>query len=135
MNKEPIAKAPKGRPSRTPIGKRNVLTVNGKDENYVYRVVNDKGDRIAMFEDAGYELVEAAEVRVGDKRVERGSAIGSKAEVSVGQGDKAFIMRIAREFYEEDQAAKEQHLKLQEEAIKQEALKNSDYGSVGLGSR
>lgn len=135
MNKEPIAKAPKGRPSRTPIGKRNVLTVNGKDENYVYRVVNDKGDRIAMFEDAGYELVEAAEVRVGDKRVERGSAIGSKAEVSVGQGDKAFIMRIPREFYEEDQAAKEQHLKLQEEAIKQEALKNSDYGSVGLGSR
>ena len=135
MNKEPIAKAPRGRPQRTPVGKRNVLTVAGKDENYVYRVVNDKGDRIAMFEDAGYELVDAAEVRVGDKRVERTSSTGSKAEVSVGKGDKAFVMRIRKEFYDEDQAAKEQHLKLQEEAIKQEALKNADYGSLGVGPR
>lgn len=135
MNKEPIAKAPRGRPTRTPIGKRNVLTVANKDENYVYRVVNDKGDRIAMFEDAGYELVDASEVRVGDKRIERVSAIGSKAEVSVGQGDKAFVMKIPKELYDEDQLAKEQHLKLQEEAIKQEALKNADYGSVGVGPR
>ena len=34
-NKEAIAKAPSGRPQRTPIGTRNVLTVEGKDPNYV----------------------------------------------------------------------------------------------------
>lgn len=135
MDKEPIAKAPKGRTTRTRIGQRNVLTVSGKDENYEYRVVNDKGDRIAMFEDAGYELVDASEVRVGDKRITRTSPTGSKAEVSVGQGDKAFVMRIKKEWYKEDQEAKEFQLKKQEEAIKQEALKNADYGSVGVGSR
>ena len=57
QEKEPIVKAPSGRVRRIPLSGRNVLTVQGKDPNYAYRIVNDEEDRIARFQDAGYELV------------------------------------------------------------------------------
>jgi hypothetical protein len=126
--KETIAKAPKSRISRTPVGQRNVLTVSGKDPDYEYRIVNDTGDRIATFQDAGYELVEASSVRVGDKRVNSPTPQGTKAQVSVGQGDKAFVMRIHKDLYKEDQEAKLQRVRQLEETIKTPS--GGDYGSV-----
>lgn len=126
--KETIAKAPRARKSRTPVGQRNILTVSGKDPDYVYRIVNDTGDRIAAFEDAGYVIEEAAAVRVGDKRVNRTSPEGTKAQVSVGNGDKAFVMKIHKDFYQEDQEAKLQKVRQLEESIKNPS--GSDYGSV-----
>jgi hypothetical protein len=84
MRNRTIEDSPSGRPKRTPVGTRNKLTVQGKDPNYVYRIVNDVGDRIQQFIDAGYEIVEAKDVRVGDKRVETASSEGSQAQVSVG---------------------------------------------------
>lgn len=116
--KEVIAKSPSGRAKRTPVGVRNILTVANKDPNFEYRIVNDTGDRIAAFEDAGWELVEANAVRVGDKRVERTTPEGTKAQVSVGKGEKAFVMRIPKEFYKEDQEAKLQRVRQLEESIK-----------------
>ena len=95
------------RPKRTPINGRNILTVSGKDPNYVYRIVNDVGDRIEIFKERGWELVEAKDVRIGDRRVEGAGALGSKAQASVDKtGTKAFLMRIKNEWYEEDQADK-----------------------------
>jgi hypothetical protein len=126
--KDTIAKAPKSRISRTPVGQRNVLTVSGKDPDYEYRIVNDTGDRIATFQDAGYELVEASSVRVGDKRVNSPTPQGTKAQVSVGQGDKAFVMRIHKDLYKEDQEAKLQRVRQLEETIKTPS--GGDYGSV-----
>jgi hypothetical protein len=126
--KETIAKAPKSRISRTPVGQRNILTVSGKDPDYEYRIVNDTGDRIATFQDAGYELVEASSVRVGDKRVNNPAPEGTKAQVSVGQGDKAFVMRIHKDLYKEDQEAKLQRVRQLEESIKTPS--GADYGSV-----
>lgn len=135
QEKEPIAKAPRTRTARTPVGQRNVLTVHGKEEGYVYRVVNDRGDRVPQFEDAGYEIVEAAKVRVGDKRVNRVAPSGSKAEVSVGGGDKAFVMRIKKEWYDEDQAKKEAYNKRVEQTTKEDALKNADFGTFDLSRK
>lgn len=129
-DKETIAKAPQARVKRIPIGTRNILTVKGKDPNYVYRIVNDDGDRIEAFKDAGYTLVEAADVRVGDKRVNSTSPEGTHAKVSVGGGQKAYVMRILKEFYDEDQAAKMAEVKRQEDAIKQQP--SSDYGGVKI---
>ena len=65
MTKESIAKTPRGRTTRSPVNQRNILSVKGKDPGYVYRIVNDTGDRIQMFEEAGYELVDASAVTVG----------------------------------------------------------------------
>jgi regulator of protease activity HflC (stomatin/prohibitin superfamily) len=132
MTKEVISKSPSGRTKRTPIAGRNVLTVNGKEPGYVYRVVNDAGDRIAQFLDAGYELVSADSVTVGDKRVNQATAEGSKAQVAVGKGDKAFVMRIKDEYYKEDQAAKQAHVDRLEQSIKQNASSVADYGTLDI---
>lgn len=118
------------RVKRTPIGSRNVLTVTGKDPDFEYRIVNDSGDRIQQFLAAGYELVEGKDVSVGDRRIDSPTAEGTKAQVSVGVGQKAFLMRIRKEFYEEDQLAKAEHVKKLENSIKNPG--SGDYGKVEL---
>lgn len=120
------------RPTRTPISGRNVLTVRGKEPGYTYRVVNDQGDRVAEFLDRGYELVEATTVRVGDKRVNATTPEGTKAQVSVGKGEKAYVMRIKQEWYEEDQKAKQVQVNELEAAIKQTS--SADYGDIKIGT-
>lgn len=130
-NKEAISKAPSGRPQRTPVGTRNILTVKGKDPNYEYRIVNDVDDRVAQFLEAGYELVDDETVQVGDKRVNAPTSLGSKKEISVGQGVKGRVMRIKREWFEEDQARKLAHVAEIERATKEKAL-DGTYGELKL---
>lgn len=118
---------------RTPINGRNVLTVSGKEPGYIYRVVNDVGDRIQQFLEAGYELVAGDAVKVGDRRVNSPSAEGSKAQVSVGkQGEKALVMRIREDWYKEDQAAKQAENSRLEQSITQTLTGKADYGSVKI---
>lgn len=130
--KEAIAKAPERRVTRAALGTRNVLTVQGKDPDYQYRIVNDVGDRIQGLQDLGYEIVESKSVRIGDKRVGNPTPEGSKAQVSVGGGDKAFLMRQRKDWYEEDQAAKQEQVNKTEAAMKQEALNGADYGKLTI---
>ena len=127
--KEAISKAPAGRVTRTPVSQRNILTVKGKDPNYEYRIVNDVEDRITQFQEAGYEVVQSESVDVGDKRAASGTSIGSAKTLSVGQGTKAYVMRIKKEWYEEDQRAKLKQVDLQEASIKQKAL-DGNYGKI-----
>lgn len=127
--KEAISKAPAGRVTRTPVSQRNILTVKGKDPNYEYRIVNDVEDRVTQFTDAGYEFVQDEAVEVGDKRVSSGTNMGSVKQMSVGGGTKAYVMRIKKEWYEEDQRAKLKQVDLQESSIKQKAL-DGNYGKI-----
>lgn len=121
------------RPKRTPINGRNVLTVQGKDPNYVYRIVNDVGGRVDMFKEAGYEMVLDKDVKVGDRRVNSASAEGSNAQVAVDKsGTKAFVMRIPKEWYEEDQRAKQERVNELEQTIKKDALSKNDLPSGKL---
>lgn len=131
VEKEAISKAPVGRVTRTPVGQRNILTVKGKDPNYEYRIVNDVEDRIAQFQEAGYELVPDDAVDVGDKRVSQGTSVGSKKVFSVGQGTKAYVMRIKKEWYEEDQRAKQRRVDAQESSIREKAL-DGTYGKLDI---
>lgn len=115
------------RPKRTRINGRNILTVSGKEPGYVYRIVNDVGDRVEMFKQAGYELVESEAVQVGERRVNSASALGSKAQVSVDStGTKAFVMRIPKEWYDEDQRAKQSDVDELERTIKKDALSKNE---------
>ena len=129
--KEAISKAPVSRVTRVPVSQRNILTVKGKDPNFVYRVVNDQDDRIAQFIEGGYELVDNDSADVGDKRVSQGTSVGSKKIFSVGQGTKAFLMRIPKEYYDEDQARKQKFVSAQEATIKEKAL-DGNYGSLEI---
>jgi hypothetical protein len=131
MEKNSIAKAPSGRVKRTPITTRNVLTVEGKDPEYHYRIVNDDGNRVQMFINAGYEIESASNIQVGDKRVGQASAEGTKAQVVVGQNQKAFVMKIHKDYYEEDQQAKQEKVTSLESSTKQKAL-DGTYGKLDI---
>jgi hypothetical protein len=131
-NKELISKAPSGRVKRTPVSGRNRLTVQGKDPNYVYRIVNDEEDRIARFQEGGYELLQDEAVKVGDKRANQTSSEGSVKQLSVGGGKKAFVMRIRKDWYEEDQKAKAAQVDAIEATTKKKAL-DGRYGTLTIG--
>lgn len=111
MAKEQAAKVPSGRIKRTPIGVRNRLSVADQDPNYHYRVVNaydadgNPTNKVEARLAQGYEFVNG--VQVGDSRVDSPSSLGSATEISVGKGARAVIMRIPKEYYDEDQAAKQ----------------------------
>ncbi len=131
-NKELISKAPSGRVKRTPVSGRNRLTVQGKDPNYVYRIVNDEEGRIARFQEGGYELLEDEAVKVGDKRANQTSSEGTVKQLSVGGGKKAYVMRIRRDWYEEDQKAKQAQVDALEATTKKKAL-DGRYGTLTIG--
>lgn len=101
-----------------------------KDPNYVYRFVNDTGSRIANFQAAGYEIVKDDELTVGDSRVFDPSDLGSGKKVTSNDGTVSYLMRIKKEYYEEDQAAKQNYINETERAMKQQATQSADYGTL-----
>lgn len=122
------------RPHRTPLGTRNRVSVKHKDDGYHYRTVNCNlerdPERVQDFLDQGYEIVSKQESGpIGDKRVDNSTAPGSVGEFSVGQGTKAVLMRIRKDWYDEDQRAKQQLVDDSEQTVKRE---NADYGSVAV---
>jgi hypothetical protein len=121
------------RTKRTPInGARGVLNVRGKDPAYSYRIVNDVDTRVNDFLERGYEVVTDQGVTIGDKRVAIPTQPGSVVEMSVGQGTKAVLMRIKKEWYEEDQSAKQQQVDQVEVQMKAETRKDGNYGSIKI---
>jgi len=103
------------RPRRTPIGKRNRLTVEGRDPNYHYRIVNDVDGRVQDLLDQDYEIV--LDAKVGDKRVNDPSSLGSAKQISVGNGVKAIVMRKRKNWHEDDQALKQKEIDDLEESM------------------
>jgi len=120
------------RTQRTPLANRSVLGIKGKEPGYVYRIVNDTGDRVASFQEQGYEIVTDSSITIGDRRVGRASQDGSPVQVAVGNGVDGFLMRIKEEFYKEDQAYKEQKLLELEQSMRKEAKDISDYGNLKI---
>lgn len=131
-NKELISKAPSGRVKRIPVSGRNRLTVQGKDPNFVYRIVNDEDDRVARFTEGGYEPVQDEAVKVGNDRASAASLVGSVKHFPVGGGKRGVLMRIRKDWYEEDQKAKAEVVDQQEATIKKKAL-DGTYGSLKVG--
>lgn len=112
------------RVQRKPLFQRGPQSINGtKDPNYVYRFVNDTGSRIHNFQQAGYELVKDDELTVGDSRVQDASELGTSKRVISNDGTTSYLMRIKKEWYDEDQKAKAQAIDEQEAAMRQEAAR------------
>lgn len=121
------------RPRRTPIGQRNRLSIRNKEDGYFYRIVNSNlesdPERVQALLDQGYELVPADKAgKVGDSRVDNPSTLGSSSLISVGQGTKAVVLRIRRDWYDEDQRAKQAEIEAQEATMK----RASDYGDIKI---
>lgn len=96
------------RKERTPVnGERDILTVKGKDPNYEYRFVIDRPGRIQRFLDGGWEVV-TEDLEVGQKAVDTPSGkVGSAVTKHAGGGQTYILMRIPKEWYDEDQQAKQ----------------------------
>ena len=120
---EKTTQAQVSRPRRTPIGKRNRLSVENKDPNYVYRIVNDLDGRVQDMMDRDYEIVHTAEV--GDKRVDAISSLGSAKQISVGNGLKAIVMRKRRDWHDDDQALKQKEIDDLEASMNEAAKKGT----------
>lgn len=114
------------RPKRTPLGARNRLTFGEQDPNFVYRVINDQDDRLKAAQEAGYEFV-MGDGQLGDTRVAEGGKVDSRISKPVGNGVRGFLMRIPREYYEEDQKAKADRIDATERAMKPNPAKG-EYG-------
>jgi hypothetical protein len=114
-------------------GTRNVLNISGKEPGFVYRVVNDVGDRIEQLKSIGYEIVEDQSVQVGDRRIANPTKEGSPVKVSVGGGVQGYVMRIKQEWYDEDAAKKAAHVDSIEKGLVRDAKDQSDYGKITVG--
>ena len=129
MAKETVKSA---RVVRKPLFKRGPQTVIGeKDPNYEYRFVNDTGSRVHVMQQAGYEFVTEGDLSVGDNRISDASDLGSNKKVISNDGTVSYLMRIKKEWYKEDQAAKAALIDEQEAAMKQQASQGFT-GSVKL---
>lgn len=132
MTKEAIAKAPSGRARRPSLTPKGRMYVAGKDPDYEYRFVNNVDGKVEQRAEDGWEVVTKAELKqVGDKRVDSPSSEGASQEVYVGHGHKAVLMKLRKDWYEEDQAAKQVAVDQRENATKQEAL-DGHYGKLTI---
>ena len=128
---------PKRPPERNEIGAsrisykdRHQLKVKGMDvDNFQYRIVNSDdsryADRIATMQARGYTICNSGE-QIGDEHGTAASNIGSAAGRPVGGGTKGILMRIPKEFYTEDKAAKQADVDRTEEGMVDKELQNSD---------
>lgn len=124
------AKVSSKRTERKSLFQRGPQSISGdKDPNFVYRFVNDTGSRVSNFQQAGYEMVQDTELLVGDSRVFDPSDIGTGKKVTSNDGTVSYLMRIKKEWFDEDQAKKDAYTKETEAAMKKEASQGM-YGRI-----
>ena len=122
---------------RHPIGaKRDVLTVQNPDKDYIYRIVNDNPGRINRFKEAGYELVENAVL--GSSHADGSQANAGVVSKDVGKGVTAYVMRQRKDWYDQDQAAKQQRINEAEDGMRKKKVNPNEstdgtYGEVKIG--
>lgn len=118
------------RPKRVPMGTyRDILSVLGKDPDYHYRWVSDvshRGNRILRLQMAGYELATSEGLTVGEPMVFKTQEGGSIVRQPDGKsGNYLYLMRIPREFYEEDDERKQQEISNVEQQMYSEVEEGS----------
>lgn len=119
-------------PKRIPVfeAKRNAISVTDQDPNFEYRIVNDVNDRIQLFQRGGWEIVDSgATFEAGEA-----SQVGSVEARSVGGGVTGYLMRIKKEWYDEDQAKKARVIQEEEDHITKTGKYDEDgaYGAVKI---
>lgn len=114
---------------RVPVsGNKDILTVEGKEEGFVYRWVLKLGNRVEKFMRGGWEVV-THEVCVGDARAASPTPLGSVVEATSGDRN-LILMRIPDMYYKEDQDSKEAELRATEEAMGKDV--DGGYGSIKI---
>jgi hypothetical protein len=119
------------RKERTPVnGNRDILTVMDKKTDREYRWVLDTPGRIQKFNDGGWEVV-VDELKVGERAVDSGSKLGSAITTSRG-GQTLVLMSIPKEWYDEDQLAKQEKVDAVEATMQRELAAGRIEGQPGF---
>ncbi|MEA2038868.1 MAG: hypothetical protein U9N82_03440 [Thermodesulfobacteriota bacterium] len=118
------------RPVRVPIGTRNKLRYPER-KGYVRRVVSDADDRIEMFQNAGWKVVEGKDPG-GDPGVGDASQLTMTTSKPVGGGITGVLMEIPESFYEEDQAVKQKRIDRIEDSMRGDGKTEGQYGKVEI---
>lgn len=111
-----IQEAKAGRLHRAPVGGfRDILTVEGKDPDFVYRWVADEseeGNRIFRYLKGGYEFSPSEDISTGEAHVykSKNNEVGNVVRVPNGARGHLYLMRIRRDWYEEDQRKKSERV-------------------------
>lgn len=111
-------------PLGSPTQKLTIRDYGGQLDGYVPRWVNDKGARISQALQGGYEpVLKDDRIAAGAAGEDRNSDMGSWVSQIVGTKEdgspmRAYLMRIKREWYDEDQKAKQKQVDAIDEAIK-----------------
>jgi hypothetical protein len=128
------------KPKRVPVsGARDILNVNDMKETHKYRWVNDIDNRIQRFQDAGYQFV-TADGKLEDDRPIAGeeslhnTSTRSKGVVfkNVGKGTVSYLMAIPKEYYKDDQDAKQERIDKTESALRNASGQDGRYGDVDI---
>jgi len=124
------------RPTRTPVsGNRDVLTVYNKEDGFVYRWVLDRGNRVEIFKQGGYEVAPDSGLVVGDARLATTNEHGASVIAKGHEGQPLVLMRIKKEWYQEDQDVKQEEVEATDKAMKEARRNRADgqYGSFYMG--
>ena len=110
---------------------KTIVALREKDPNFQYRFVNDIGSRIHQMKEAGYEFVTDDDMVVGEARVSDPTSQGSAKRVVSKDGTVSFLMRQKKEWFDEDQKAKQDRVDELEQSMKNEASQGM-YGSIKI---
>ncbi len=118
-------------------GTEGKLRVNHEIEGYHLHIFNDTPGRIDQALDVGYEFVSPNEVGgVGVNTVSRNTDIGDKIRFLVGTDGNnpqyAYLMKIRKEFYDEDQQAIQERVDATDAAIRQGKLTKEGHTTEGF---
>lgn len=109
---------------RIPFGGHRTKLQTDPIKGYVCRWFNDTEDRIKRAEDAGYEFVKPNEIgMIGEGEIlEDNSDLNSKVSKIVSRGRdnpmRAYLMKIRQDWYDEDQADKEERNRMVDDALR-----------------
>lgn len=111
---------------------------------YKLHWVNDIKDRIITHEEAGYEFVNAGEVKLNSLVTAANADLGTRVSKVVGTKENgepmhAYLMKIKQEWYDEDQQAKQALVDESDKALRggfgiSGADNSNFYGGVKVGS-
>ena len=129
---------PRGRPKKAPVRKRNRQKLDGgrfklttpQIPGFALRWVNDVKDRLLQFTTHDdwehvmkHEISPDGTPEVGDPNVTPGLQVGEKVARVVGFGDGkpvyAYLMKKRQDYYDDDQAEKEEEIAEVEKQLQQ----------------
>lgn len=131
-----VAREDSGRQVRVPLGvSRSKLSVPARP-GYIRRWVNDLEGRLQHALQGGYQYVEDQSLQIGSQdidNVNRDLGVRVSRVVDRTTGQKAYLMEIKQEFYDEDQREKAAKIAVTQDQIRRGRIETDAHRYVPKG--